>query len=42
MPKCACGKPGERDRAIALRCTHMGFVMTNEAMTALLSELDRV
>ena len=40
-PKCACGKPGERDRAIALRCTHMGFVMTNEAMNALLLELDR-
>lgn len=40
-PKCACGKPEERDRAIALRCSHMGFVMTNEAMTALLSELDR-
>lgn len=40
-PKCACGKPEERDRAVALRCTHMGFVMTNEAMAALLSELDR-
>ncbi|WP_345719341.1 esterase/lipase family protein [Qipengyuania aestuarii] len=40
-PKCACGKPNERDRAVALRCSHMGFVMTNEAMTALLSELDR-
>ena len=40
-PKSACGKPGERDRAIALRCTHMGFVLSNEAMAALLSELDR-
>ena len=40
-PKSACGKPGERDRAIPLRCTHMGFVMSNEAMSALLLELDR-
>ena len=40
-PKCACGKAGERDRAVALRCTHMGFVLSNEAMSALLSELDR-
>ena len=40
-PKCACGKPSERDRAVALRCSHMGFVLSNEAMTALLSELDR-
>ena len=40
-PKCACGKPGERDRAVALRCTHMGFVLSNESMSALLSELDR-
>ncbi len=39
-PKSACGKPEERDRAIALRCTHMGFVLSNEAMAALLSELD--
>ena len=40
-PKCACGKPGERDRAVALRCTHMGFVLSNEGVAALLSELDR-
>ena len=40
-PKSACGRPGERDRAVALRCSHMGFVLTNEAMSALLSELDR-
>ena len=40
-PKSACGKPGERDRAIALRCTHMGFVLSNEAAEALLSELER-
>ena len=40
-PKSACGKAGERDRTVALRCTHMGFVMSHEAMIALLSELDR-
>lgn len=37
----ACGKAGERDRAIALRCSHMGFVLTNEAVAAVLKELDR-
>ena len=40
-PRSACGRPGERDRAVALRCSHMGFVLTHEAMGALLSELDR-
>ncbi|MBT8426575.1 MAG: alpha/beta fold hydrolase [Erythrobacter sp.] len=40
-PRSACGRANERDRAIALRCSHMGFVLSNEAMTALLSELDR-
>lgn len=40
-PRSACGRPGERDRAIALRCSHMGFVLTHEALAALLAELDR-
>ena len=40
-PRSACGKPGERDRAIAVRCSHMGLVMTNEAVSVVLSELDR-
>ena len=40
-PKSACGKPGERDRTIAVRCSHMGLVMTNEAMAAVLAELER-
>ncbi|MGI8943957.1 MAG: alpha/beta fold hydrolase [Qipengyuania sp.] len=39
-PRSACGKPGERDRAIALRCTHMGFVLTPAAAAAVLGELD--
>ena len=40
-PRSACGKPGERDRAIAVRCSHMGLVMTKEAISVVLSELDR-
>ena len=40
-PKSACGKPDERDRAVAVRCSHMGLVMTNEAMAVVLKELDR-
>lgn len=40
-PRAARGKPGERDRAVTLRCSHMGFVLTNEAVAALLAELDR-
>lgn len=39
-PRCARGRPGERDRAIALRCTHMGFVRSREAIEAVLAELD--
>ena len=39
-PRAACGRPGERDRAVALRCSHMGFVLTHEAVAALLRELD--
>lgn len=40
-PRAACGKPGERDRAVPLRCSHMGFVLTHEAVEAVLGELDR-
>ncbi|WP_228243387.1 alpha/beta fold hydrolase [Porphyrobacter sp. GA68] len=39
-PRCACGRPGERDRAVALRCTHMGFTFSAEAVAAVLAELD--
>lgn len=38
-PRSACGRPGERDRAIALRCTHMGFSFSPEAIRAVLAEL---
>jgi len=37
----ACGQPGERDRAVALRCTHMGFCNSGEVILALLEELSR-
>ena len=39
-PRSACGRPGERDRTVCLRCTHMGFVNTPEAIEAVLRELD--
>lgn len=41
-PRSACGVAGERDRSIALRCTHMGFSYTPEAVHEVLRELDRV
>lgn len=40
-PRSAAGKPGERDRAIALRCTHTGFTYSLEAIYTVLEELDR-
>lgn len=39
-PRSACGTPEQRDRAIALRCTHLGFTYDREVMHALLNELD--
>jgi pimeloyl-ACP methyl ester carboxylesterase len=40
--RCACGKPGERDRAVALRCSHMGFAFSPEAALVLLDEIERL
>lgn len=40
-PRSACGLPGERDRAIALRCTHIGFTYDSESILAVLEELER-
>lgn len=40
-PRAACGKPGERDRAVALRCSHLGFADSHECIRAVLRELDR-
>jgi len=39
-PRAARGRPGERDRAVALRCTHMGFAYSDEAIAAVLRELE--
>ena len=41
-PRSAAGWPGERDRAVALRCTHMGFAGCREATEEVLRQLDRV
>jgi len=40
-PRSACGRPGERDRALALRCTHIGFSNSREAIEAVARELER-
>jgi pimeloyl-ACP methyl ester carboxylesterase len=40
-PRSARGVAGERDREVALRCTHMGFAYDPEAIAAVLRELDR-
>ncbi len=40
-PRSAAGYPSERDRAVALRCTHMGFSYSKEAIHAVLEELER-
>ncbi|MEL6528638.1 MAG: alpha/beta fold hydrolase [Pseudomonadota bacterium] len=40
-PRCAAGLPGERDRAIAVRCTHMGFTYAPEVIQTVLAELER-
>lgn len=39
-PRSASGKPGERDKAVALRCTHIGFSYSGEAIQAILDELE--
>jgi pimeloyl-ACP methyl ester carboxylesterase len=40
-PRSACGWPGERDRARPLRCTHLGFANSEEAIRAVAEELER-
>jgi pimeloyl-ACP methyl ester carboxylesterase len=39
-PRCAAGRAGERDRAIPLRCTHMGFTYDPQVIATLLAELE--
>jgi pimeloyl-ACP methyl ester carboxylesterase len=40
-PRSAAGWPGERDRAVALRCTHLGFPRRRESIAEVLRQLDR-
>lgn len=40
-PRASCGRPGERDRAVAIRCTHVGFPNAPDCIRAVLGELDR-
>ena len=39
-PRSSRGRAGERDRAVALRCTHLGFSYSPEAIFAVLRELE--
>jgi pimeloyl-ACP methyl ester carboxylesterase len=39
-PRASCGRPGERDRAIAVRCTHVGFPNSPECIQVILDELE--
>ena len=39
-PRAACGRRGERDRAVALRCTHLGFGGAPEVIAEVLRQLD--
>jgi pimeloyl-ACP methyl ester carboxylesterase len=39
-PRCAAGRAGERDRAVAVRCTHMGFTYDPQVVVTLLRELE--
>jgi pimeloyl-ACP methyl ester carboxylesterase len=39
-PRSACGWPGERDRAVALRCNHLGFASDPRAIAEVLRQLD--
>jgi pimeloyl-ACP methyl ester carboxylesterase len=39
-PRCAAGRVGERDRAIAVRCTHMGFTYDPQVIRTVLAELE--
>lgn len=39
-PRSSCGRPGERDRAVALRCSHIGFAWSDEAIEAVRRELE--
>jgi hypothetical protein len=39
-PRSASGWPGERDRAVALRCNHLGFASDPASIAAVLHQID--
>ena len=39
-PRASCGKPGERDRAMAMRCSHVGFPNAPDCIRTILKELN--
>jgi pimeloyl-ACP methyl ester carboxylesterase len=39
-PRSACGWPGERDRAVAMRCNHLGFATDPAVIAEVLRQLD--
>jgi pimeloyl-ACP methyl ester carboxylesterase len=39
-PRSACGWPGERDRAVAMRCNHLGFASDPAVIAEVLRQLD--
>ena len=41
-PRSACGWPGERDRAIALRCNHLGFASDPAVIAEVLRQVDAI
>ena len=41
-PRSACGRPGERDRAIAVRCLHMRFPRDKQVGQVVLKLLDNI
>ena len=40
-PRSARGRAGERDRAIALRCTHLGFASHPSVLATLIAQIAR-
>lgn len=40
-PRSACGRPGERDRAVAMRCHHLSFPRDPAVIAEVLRQLDR-
>lgn len=42
LPQCAKGRAGERDRAIEVDCTHMGFAASPEGILAVGKALDAI